>query len=445
MTMKRRSFLKVGLSGLAYFTAELTTPNWIIRAAQAMTCDCLCDGRILVIIQQSGGNDGLNTVIPRTDPVYYDALTRPNIRVASGSEINLDGLNGLHPRLVNMANRYQQGRLAIVQNVGYVNPNLSHFTSTDHYEYGFVPGETQPTQGWAARFYDNTCAGADPEALFMTAAGMSAVPDAFKNATGYTPPAISSASSYSLSTSSDRTLRLQAIHDVNSQPTVDPHIDFLQRSENTAEASIADIAVAAAMPDLVPAGSYPTNSFGNGLKLASQIIRAGFQTRVFYVSQGGYDTHASQVGSGDPLNAGDHPNLLRDFDNAVGAFLTEMDLSGNAERVLVMTFSEFGRRVAENGSQGTDHGAANCLFLMGGSVAGGVYGGQPNLTDLLKGNLKHKIDFRSVYSQVIEGWFGTQASPVFGQAAYDNVIAGELPQLPFLSVPASVREWRKYA
>lgn len=444
--VNRRTFLKVGLSGLAYFTAEATVPNWIWRSARAATCHCLCNDRILVILQMAGGNDGLNTVIPRTDAVYYDSITRPNIRIPAGQEINLDGLNGLHPRLVNLANWYQQGKLGIVQNVGYVNPDLSHFTATDYYQYGSAPGAPLPTQGWAARFYDNACAGApDVDALFYTTAGISAIPDAFQGATNYTPPAVGSASSYSFQTNQDSTARRQAITDLNKVVALNPQIDFLQRSENTAEASVNDIATAVQQPDLVPAGSYQSDSLGNGLKLASQVIRAGFKTRIFYVSQGGYDTHAGQVAAGDPLNSGDHPELLDSLDKSVNAFLTEMQISGNLDRVLLMTFSEFGRRVAENSSLGTDHGAASCMFVAGGGVAGGVYGGQPNLTNLIKGNLRHTVDFRSVYAQIIENWFSSPAVPIFGQSTYDSIIAPNLPMIPFVNVPASsVRNWSQY-
>jgi uncharacterized protein (DUF1501 family) len=444
--MNRRSFItKVGLSSLAYFTAEATTPNWIIKSARAIPLSCLTSGRILVILQQSGGNDGLNTVIPRTDPVYYDALTRPTIRVAAGQEINLTGPVGLHPRLANIANWFNQGSVAILQNVGYVNPDLSHFTSTDYWETGSVPGVPLPTQGWIARFYDNTCNGTgDPEALFMAASGLSNVPGSFENTTNYTPPAISSASSYSLTTSNDRTLRLAGIHSLNSLATADSEIDFVQRSENTAEASITDIATAAAMPDVAPPGSFTTDSFGSGLKLVSQIIRAGFNTRIFYVSQGGYDTHANQVDTNDPLNAGDHPALLTAFDQNLHAFLTEMQATGNLDRVLVLTFSEFGRRVGENNSKGTDHGTANVLFALGGGVQPGVYGGQPDLVNLIKGNLDYKVDFRAVYSRVIETWFGAQAAPVFGQTAYDTIIAPDMLDVPFIKTPAAVRNWKNY-
>ena len=218
-------------------------------------------------------------------------------------------------------------------------------------------------------------------------------------------------------------------------------IDFLQRSQSSVEASTQDIAIAGAMPLLVEAGAYTTDSLGKGLKLASQIIRAGFGTRIFYVSQDGYDTHANQVNPADPANGGRHAVLMSNFNSSVDAFLREMELSGNLDRVLIMTFSEFGRRVAENGSLGTDHGAANCLFVIGGRVRGGVYGGQPDLNParLIQGNLRSRIDFRAVYARVIESWFGLPAAPVFGQDAYNTVISPQLSQIDLLNTAPMVR------
>ena len=444
--MNRRQFLNASLKSMTYFSAMATTPSWIVQSAQALGTQCLASDRILVIVQLAGGNDGLNTVIPRTDPVYYDAATRPTIRVPAGAELNLDGLNGLHPRLSRLANWYQQGRLAIVQNVGYVNPNLSHFTGTDFWEYGYITGDPAPAQGWAARFFDNHCSGMDADALTMVAAGISTVPNTLIGVSGYTPPAIADPANYALNFNADAPLRQAAITALNNVATADPEIDFLQRSENVAEASIADIATASALGSIVLPGTYSADSLGEGLQLVSQIIRAGFPTNIFYVNQSGYDTHGNQVNAADPLNAGDHPVLLDALDRSLDAFLSEMELSGNLDRVVLITFSEFGRRVAENGSAGTDHGAANCLFVAGGQVNGGVYGGQPDLVNLIKGNLPHAIDFRSVYTRVIESWFEADASAVFGSGFYGTIAVADLPQIEFIRARNAVKRanWKYY-
>ncbi|UCC97886.1 MAG: DUF1501 domain-containing protein [Phycisphaerales bacterium] len=442
MKATRRDALRLGLSGVACFCIEATVPRWILRSAQAMV-DCLPPDRILIILQQAGGNDGLNMVIPRTDETYYDGRTRPSLQIPRGIEINLDGLNGFHPRLDKLAGWFQQGIVGIVQNVGYENPNFSHFTSTDYWEFGTIPGAPLPKQGWVARFYDNACAGAENvDALLAVVAGTSGgTPDALNGMTGYAPPTIDSPDAYDLEVSSDRALRLAAISALNSIPTLDPHIDFLQRSQNAVEVSTQDIAVAGEVPLLVEDGAYTSDSLGQGLKLASQIIRAGFGTRIFYVRQGGYDTHANQVNAADPANSGRHAVLMSNLNSSIDAFLREMELSGNLDRVLIMTFSEFGRRVAENGSAGTDHGAGNCLFVIGGQVRGGVYGGQPDLNseNLIRGNLRHRIDFRTVYARVIESWFETQALPIFGQLDYDTIILPQLPEIDFLNTASLVQ------
>ncbi len=442
MKVSRRNALKVGLSSLAFHTLQASAPTWIARSANALV-DCLPQDRILIILQHEGGIDGLNAVIPVEDALYYNA--RPTLGVPKLSALDIgDGLNRLHPRLPKISQWYMQGEVAVIQRVGYVNPNLSHFVSTDHYEFGTVPGEAPETQGWVSRFYGNACSGAGaPGALDMLAAGRGRVPDAMFGDPTYTPPAVVDAASAELTASNNPTARLSAITAVNSIPTSDPDIDFLQRSENIAEAAVADLMTAALQ---TPLTAYPSGSLGDGLLLASQIIRAGFDTRIFYVSQGGYDTHANQVDAGDPVNNGDHPDLLGQFDDAVDAFLSEMQLSGNLDRVLIMTFSEFGRRVDENDSLGTDHGAANCSFVFGGLVKGGIFGGQPDLADLQIGNMKHDIDFRSIYAKVIKDWLAAPLTGTFDQNIIDTVVANDLPKLDFLDFVNAVpsKAWRQY-
>lgn len=431
MKTNRRGFLRAGLSSLAYYSAVSTTPAWVAKSAGALQALPLPGDRILVILQHGGGIDGLNTVIPRTDDIYYDAQTRPNIRVPKGSEINLDGPNGLHPQLAPLADWWERGNVAIVNNVGYENPNQSHFTSTDIFEYGMNPLDEPLDKGWVARFFDNQCSGCEPNPLDMIASGMSKVPDAMAGLPYYSPPAIGRPSDYGIRAHEDRTFRLRAIQQLQEVPAVDPQLDFIQRTANTAQASIEEIAKAAALGTLVSGNPYSNDSLGRGLQLVSQIIRSGHGTRIFYVNQGGYDTHANQAAPNNP-NAGNHPRLLGNFAQSVSAFLTEMDMSDNLDRVLVMTFSEFGRRVKENGSLGTDHGAANCLFVFGGGVNGGVYGGQPDLAGLDRGNLRYRVDFRSVYAKIVEDWLGGQAAPVFGADVYNTILRRDMRLIPFV-------------
>lgn len=446
MSFSRRGFLKAGLGSLAFFTIESTTPNWIMRSANALgAAECLNGDRILVIIQLAGGNDGLNTIIPVTDPLYYSY--RPKIAVTSSEAITMDSLNSMHPAMVALADRYQAGQFGVIQNVGYVNPNLSHFTSNEYFEHGYIPGEPRTRKGWAAKLYDNACGCQLPdESLYYLAAGTKRVPHSMERANCYTPAAVQNPDTYRLYGDTDEALRLAAITNLNKAPVLDPVLDFVQRSENIMEASIEDIATADEIDQLVPEGSYSKDSLGNGLALASKVIRRGFKTRIFYVRQGGFDTHANQVIDADPTKRGNHPRLLENFGKSVSAFLDEMEASGNLDKVMIMTFSEFGRRVEENSSLGTDHGAANSMMIFGGGINGGVYGGQPNLANLQRGNLRHDIDFRSVYSYVIEEWLGCDAEPIFGTTVYNDIIKPDMLKIPFLQPPASVKpkNWMHY-
>lgn len=446
MNLNRRGFLKASLSTMALFTLEATVPNWIARSANAMCAgDCLNGDRILVIIQLAGGNDGLNTIIPSTDPNYH--AMRPNIGIARSAAITLDAANSLHPAMAPLADWYQRGLFATVQNVGYVNPNLSHFTSMQYFEEGYVPGQPRTRKGWAAKVYDSTCGcGLPDESLFYMGSGVRRIPSTFAGSDCYTPPAVASAEDYRLRGDRDEPARLAAIENLNRIPTIDPVIDFLQRSEQMLEASIDEVAIAHALPTLVPDDWYSADGLGNGLRMASKVIRAGFKTRIFYVSQGGYDTHANQVLPVRPTELGNHPRLLGNLANSINAFLTEMEASGNLDRVMVMTFSEFGRRVEENSSLGTDHGAANSMMVWGGQVAGGIYGGQPNLGNLQRGNLRHDIDFRSVYANIIQNWLLCDPRGVFGNQTYDDIIAPDILKMPFVVNQTSARPslWGAY-
>ncbi|MBI2421971.1 MAG: DUF1501 domain-containing protein [Candidatus Hydrogenedentes bacterium] len=432
MNCNRRQFMKTGLSSMACFSTASTMPLWIARSAQALGNPL--DDRILVIYQMAGGNDGLNTVIPYSDPKYLDNganSLRPTLHITSGLEATElgDGLNALHPKLVRLKNWYSAGKVAIVQNVGYPNPSLSHFTGTDYWELGVSPGSTlTATQGWASRYYDNMCNGAPPpevDPLAMMAGGMSRLPLTLSGSNYFLPPAVESFESYNIEVPTNPIAFGEHIRNYielmsNLNVPLNSSLDYIQRAANIAQASVEDMQIAALTPIINP---YPSGSptLGPGLDMVSRIIRTEspvFKTRVFYVTQGGYDTHANQSDGSDPANNGTHPQLLDEMDRCLDAFLQDMADSGNLDRVLLLTFSEFGRRPQENGSNGTDHGTASCLFAMGGGVNGGVYGGQPNLAPLTGGNqggnLEHAVDFRSVYSIVLRDWLQVDPALIFG-------------------------------
>lgn len=420
MRMNRRQFLQAGLGSLAYFTTARTVPAWVANSAQAIAKGLPRD-RKLVIVQQGGGNDGLNTVIPYEDDLYRGDTLRPNLHISSGYHV-LDELNALHPRMPRLATWYLDGKMAIVQNVGYPNPSYSHFVSTDYWDRGNSPGaQTQTFQGWISRYFDNACAGTpvqDIDALSMLAGGTAFIPGTLDGSNLYRPPAVSRFESYKIRVPNNAQgqHRLDYIAQLSQTAAINSAVDFLHRTTITAQASIADLETASEVPAI---NAYPAGSLGTGLDMVSKVIRGGFETPIFYVTQGGYDTHANQFG-GDPATTGDHPALLDTFDQALDAFLKDMEASGNLDKVLVLTFSEFGRRVSENFSNGTDHGAGNCLFAFGGAVKGGIYGGQPDLTDLIQGNLNHKLDFRGVYARVLRDWLDTEPVAIFGAADYAN-------------------------
>lgn len=437
MRMDRRQFLQASLGSLAYFSASSTVPAWVAKSASAIA-KALPRDRKLVIVQQGGGNDGLNTVIPYQDDLYLGDTLRPNLHINAGYHV-LDGLNALHPRLPRLAGWYLDGKMAIVQNVGYPNPSYSHFVSTDYWDRGNSPGSSLQTfQGWISRYFDNACAGTPVEnidALSMLAAGTAFIPGTLDGSSLYRPPAVSRFEGYRIRVPNNPQgqHRLDYITALSQTAAINSAIDFLHRTTITAQASIEDLETASAVPAINP---YPAGSLGTGLDMVSKVIRGGFETPIFYVTQGGYDTHANQFGGGDPAETGDHPALLDTFDQALDAFLKDMQASGNLDKVLVLTFSEFGRRVSENFSNGTDHGAGNCLFAFGGAVKGGIYGGQPNLVDLIQGNLIHSIDFRGVYARVLRDWLDADPQDIFGAADYANPaynIAGGMEAAAFLT------------
>lgn len=457
MRLDRRQFLKGGLSGLAYLSTASTAPLWVSKSAHAISMNAPED-RILVIYQMAGGNDGLNTVIPYTDPKYNEVgsnALRPTLHITSGLNSTLlgDGLNAFHPKWIRLKDWYSEGKMAVIQNVGYPNPSLSHFTGTDNWELGVSTGSTfTTTQGWASRFYDNQCEGmptSETDPMAMLAAGIGGLPLTLSGSENYIPPAVLDFDSYAINTPAspagygDLILNyISVLNDVNVP--INSSLDFIQRASNIAQVSVEDMEAASMTPVLHPYPAF-SNQLGPGLEMVSRIIRTNnpkFNTKIFYVTQNGYDTHANQFDGSDPINNGMHPFLLDEADQCVDAFMNDMYDSGNMDRVLLLSFSEFGRRPQENGSNGTDHGTANCLFALGGGVNGGVYGGQPDLAPLTGGNqggnLAHAIDFRSVYSIVLRDWLGVDPALIFG-VDYTNPgfdIQGGMAQIPFVNPEA---------
>jgi uncharacterized protein (DUF1501 family) len=421
----RREFLRTSMLGAA---AAWTLPVFLERTFFAL--DALAaespvqivtgkDNPILVVVQLAGGNDGLNTLIPFEDDEYHRA--RPVIGIPSKDLLKIDDVTGLHPELRDLKTIYDEGHLAIVHGVGYPNPNRSHFRSTEIWQTA-SDADRNESYGWLGRYFDACCKGADPTVGVSVGNEM---PQAFSapEPTGVT---LSRPEQYRrLNSSSDEQSAESIYRDLNRPETIvsDPldggsigsisgiyqhdvsTLDFLQRTALDAQLSSDRIgAIARKHQSTV---EYPQGRLADNLNLVARMIAGDLATRVYYVSQSGYDTHTNQTGA--------HERLLRELGQAIGAFCKDLKAQGNFDRVTLMTFSEFGRRVAQNGSNGTDHGAAAPLFVLGGAIKPGMYGKQPSLTALNNGDLVFNVDFRSVYGTVLENWLNAPSKRILGR------------------------------
>jgi len=427
----RRKFLRTSLLGGA---VAWTVPIFLERtfsALDAMAADSLVggvsgkDGPILVILQLAGGNDGLNTLIPYTDDAYYRA--RPRLGIQGTQVLKINDHLGLHPKLTSLRGLYDEGRMGIVQGVGYPNPNRSHFRSTEIWQTAVDSNKTSTT-GWLGRYFDSCCEGADPavgvnigsQSPQAFAAGEPkgisfARPEQFRfNSSQSSDPAAADEFFRSMNETSDDRNDGGSIGMLKgSVDSGGDTLDFLRRTGLDAQMSsdkVLEITRKSKSP--VP---YPNSNLASSFNLVARLIGGGMPTRVYYVGQGGFDTHSGQAGS--------HDRLMGDLDAAVGAFTADLKAQGNFDRVVLMTFSEFGRRVAENASGGTDHGAAAPLFVIGGGVHAGLFGQTPSLTNLNNGDIIHNIDFRSVYATVLENWL---------HAPSNEILRGTFPKLPFV-------------
>ncbi|GAC1660177.1 MAG: DUF1501 domain-containing protein [Candidatus Elarobacter sp.] len=398
--MKRNGFLLGALSGLAVVANE----NTIFSPALAQSALPGLPGagdRVLVVINLQGGNDGLNTVVPFGNPDYY--RYRPSIGIPPSEVLRLDDTVGFNPALAPFKKLYDGGSVAIVQGVGYPDPDHSHFRSTEIWQTAQPNG--YESTGWLGRYLDT--ASLPKSNLFNAVAISNVLPEALISHTTDVP-AVDALRGYGLR--SDKTSgNREAFHEFVRDTTVPFRSPFLAEV-----AEIEDHAQRGAeeLPKLVagyqPQATYPATPLGRSLALAAQIVGSKLGTRVLYVNHGSFDTHVTQKQTQD--------RLLADFANAIAAFYQDLAAHGNDKRVLTMTFSEFGRRVAENASRGTDHGEAAPAFLIGGGVKGGLYGQHPDLGRLNAGNLPFTTDFRQIYATVLERWLGRPSVPIVGGA-----------------------------
>ena len=407
--LTRRTFLRQ--SGLL-MTAAGTLPSFLSRAGHALAADPrgtrYGDDTILVVIQMSGGNDGLNMVVPYGMDGYRAA--RPNIGIAEDAVLPLTDTIGLHPNMQKLQALYAAGNVAIVQGAGYPNPILSHFQSMDVWHHASPDG--YKPDGWLAGYVSSP--GAATQNLMFAASVTDALNPALQGR-GLTVPTIASLQQYQFRSDprypNDKEPVLAAASAIYNQRYSNPSEAYIAHTATAALSSVAEVQTATQ----AYGGSvqYPSFPLANSLKTVAQLMAANLGTRIYYVSFGGFDTHSAQVNT--------HNRLLGGFSDSVDAFMQDVAQQGKRDRVLIMTFSEFGRRVNENASQGTDHGTAEPMLVIGSKVKGGLYADHPSLVDLDGNkNLKYAIDFRSVYSTVLEGWLDADSEAVLG-GRFENV------------------------
>jgi len=419
----RRQFLR---SGLIMASAAATLPAFLNRSAFAMqpahglsSTPGVPDDRILVVVQLSGGNDGLNTVIPYGDPHYYKA--RQAIGIPEAQVLKLDTMRGigLHPQMTGFKDLYDNGLMSVVQGVGYPNPNRSHFKSMDIWQTADTAGTGD---GWLGRYFDSECCGygkgesGKPEGVGSKVVQASRQPGI---AIGRSAPlAMQGQRVKPIAFESEELFRWigEDVHPALKDPYLatqnrgapagagDTNAAFLMRTALDAQVSSDMIRKAVRAKPMV---SYPNSELARQLAMVASMIRANLPTRVYYVQLGGFDTHAQQGGP-----QGRHAQLLGQLAAATKAFYADLKAQENDTRVLTMSFSEFGRRVAQNASQGTDHGTAAPMFLFGPMIKPGILGDHPSLTDLDDGDLKFRTDFRAVYAGILEGWLKADSKKV---------------------------------
>jgi uncharacterized protein (DUF1501 family) len=406
--ISRRQLLARTLRGSSLVALNAVVPGFVARTAHAAPAG---EDNVLVVLEMTGGNDGLNTVIPYADDLYHKA--RPTLRQAKEEVIRLDDHVGLNSSMRGFRSLWDAGHLAVVQGVGYPNPQRSHFESMDIWHSADPKG--QVATGWLGR------AAAESEdragGVPILQLGGSRLPLAVAGASGGGAVSVNDQSSFRLEFGGGKIAQQQARRRLieglsappSSPPSTDDLVNFVQRRQVQTLTAVETLRDLLEGPNAVPRNG---SGLSQKLQLVAGLIARGFGTRIFYVSLDGFDTHANQGPS--------HANLLSDLANGVAGFFESLKKTGHDTRVRLMTFSEFGRRVRENGSRGTDHGAASCLFVAGPSVKGGVVGKHPSLADLDDDDLKFHTDFRRIYASLIDDWLGRDSKAVLG-AKWEHV------------------------
>ncbi len=389
MHIKRKEFLQIG----SLATASIMLPKFLKAFEKKNMVPP--GNKVVVVIQFSGGNDGLNTVIPVTNDIYY--RERPRLGIKKENALALTGDVGLNPALTAFKGLYDEGELAILNSVGYPNPDRSHFRSMDIWHSASASTDYVHT-GWLGRYLDAQCKACDKptQALEVDDVLSLALKGNQKNGLAFTDPR------RMYSSSNERFYK-----DINaSHQSSEETVDYLYK---TMSETLSSADYIFQQSKLNPTSAlYPTTELGRNLKTISSLIMSDINTKVYYVSLGSFDTHVNQEGQ--------QKRLFTELNDAVKAFTADLKRNNRFDDVLMMTFSEFGRRVSQNASNGTDHGTANNMFFIGGGLKQkGVLNAMPDLGDLNEGDLKHKVDFQSVYATVLNKWLGSDDKTILGK------------------------------
>jgi uncharacterized protein (DUF1501 family) len=403
MESTRRDFLQKTFAMLTTATAMSVAPSSVL--AQAAAEGSAPATRRLVLVQLLGGNDGLNTLIPIKDPAY--ARNRYSIRYTSTNTLPIgDGTVALHPAMTALRDLFNTGRVAVLQGVGYPNPNRSHFESQDIWETADIdPFDYDSRIGWAGKLLDQihdmrgglTQGVSISDQLPLTLISEKSVGQTIDDADKY---------QIQIPLSSEKNNVMLAYRNMYMNEIM-TEADAVRNVRRTGgDTYTSTIQFQNAIRNYAPAATYPGGGLGPQLQSVAKMIVGNSPTQVYHTALGGFDTHTNQLGS--------HYGLMQNLSASLAAFYRDLQGHGRHEDVTVVTFSEFGRRTYENGSAGTDHGAASVMFVTGGLVRGGFYGDYPSLTDLDDGDLKYNVDFRSVYATLIQNWMGANATELLG-------------------------------
>ena len=405
----RREFIR---EGVAAFTLSFAAPAFLVDIARAQGAR----SRNLVVIYLAGGNDALSTLVPYTDPFYYSR--RPGIAVPAAQvlQIGTDASGkalGLHPRLTGLQAIFNQGNLAIIQRAGYLNSSRSHFHGTD------ICGTANPNDsggpGWLGRYLDTLPSPIDPLAGWNTSGAT------YRALTGnkLSLPSITDPRNYSFASPNSGAdaidERNSAVRLASMAGSERPNLAFVNA---TATAAFATLDRVGSVVGYQPTVTYPNNGFAQALRTVAGSIVGGIGTRVYWVQTGGFDTHSGQGNAG----GGDYADLMTTVGDSLLAFYSDLRNQGLLDSTLMIGFSEFGRRISENGSQGTDHGAGGLMMAIGGPVRGGIYGTAADLNprpdnstlENAGGDVTYETDFRSIYATVLDGWVGADSTVILG-------------------------------